>query len=190
MSLPNGVVRRVYLVRHGECYDNRAGLIARDNSRITPTGVDQAIALGRMFQPGAFSSVTVSPALRAVETANHIFHDSTVAGCLDEVRLGKWHGRPAGSFDEAKWIDDGDVITAEVETPGIVATRMMEHIRYVAGLGDAVIVSHRAPLTLGALWLLNWPFKCFLNMNMPVGSVSAIETDGESWKLVAWGLKP
>jgi broad specificity phosphatase PhoE len=64
---------RVYLVRHGETLENRAGVVqGHDQGTLSPLGEDQAIRLSLRFLRESFDAIYSSDLRRAADTAEMI----------------------------------------------------------------------------------------------------------------------
>jgi len=176
-------VRTVYLVRHAECEDNAAGLIARDDSPLTEAGMVRAADIKETFSRGHGAQVACSPLLRARQTL-----DGDVDMRLREIDT-PLKGRPVAELDADEWIAHPDCVQAE--DAGAVADRGADAI----SSADEVVVSHRAVLVLGALRLMGVPLRRFADVDMPPGHVLSLHLyerdDQERWELggSAW-LKP
>jgi len=98
-------MREVYLVRHGHCV-NSGTLLGQADAGLSPEGIAQAQALGRLFASLPVDRIVTSDLRRAVETAKWIAHftgsapqhlnSSLEAVELDprlrEISYGQWDG--------------------------------------------------------------------------------------------------
>ena len=66
--------RRVFLLRHGETHANEQGLVqgSRINAKLNHLGQNQALGLGKFFEPYKIGVLCTSALERARETASHI----------------------------------------------------------------------------------------------------------------------
>ena len=185
------VVRRLYFVRHGECYDNRAGLIARPDSELTWEGEKQGQRLGEHFDGCGGINLSRSLVRRVASTSFYIasrtdYTSHRLPG-LAEVDFGKFSGRPVDEFDLSQWYDHG---YAGVETPEDVTERSIPAIRDAFEAGDSILVTHAAVIGLSVCYLLGWDLRCFQRMSIPLGSITTLEFDGAVWRLTGLGLQP
>ena len=89
---------KIYLVRHGETIENRAGIIqGHDQGTLSPEGEDQAIQLALRFIREYFDAIYTSDLRRAVETAEMIaaYQPGTPVYKTVELRERRW-GRHEG----------------------------------------------------------------------------------------------
>lgn len=91
-------MQRLYLARHGETEANRLKIIQGQNKRQTstpgtygdhlnPTGINQAIRLGKALADINFQSIYTSPAIRALDTERIVTFNNTYY--WDEIFVGQ-----------------------------------------------------------------------------------------------------
>jgi broad specificity phosphatase PhoE len=114
----------VWLVRHGDCYDDITG----EDPALSPRGREQAERLAERLRQVRVDAVYASPMRRARETAGAITEDVRIDDRLVEVHTD---------------LDDGHVHPAEL--PEDVLARMREAVADVVAAhpgGRVVIVGH------------------------------------------------
>ena len=93
------IMKYVVLIRHGESYTNRNGILSSELNkyRLTEEGLEQARFTGEQLKGLKFNGIISSPVLRAVETANIInqflnLHITTDNRAL-ESDFGEYNGK-------------------------------------------------------------------------------------------------
>ena len=151
---------RIFLARHGETEWSAAGRhTGRTDLPLTPTGEDQARALGRRLSSHVFVSVLTSPARRARQTCDRAGYAgrAVVVDDLREWDYGDYEGRTTADIQQEAhawdlWHDGAP----GGEGPEQVATRAERVIgEAVAGRdGDVLVFGHgHMSRMLGARWV-------------------------------------
>lgn len=105
---------RIFFARHGQSQANILHEISNRGLKhpLTPTGREQAAALGAALRPRSIARVYSSPVLRALETsvivAHHLGIDYEVSDALREYDMGHLEGRA----DEEAWQQWRDLFDA------------------------------------------------------------------------------
>lgn len=144
----------VYLVRHGRTALNAAGVLrGRLDPPLDHVGLQEAAALGRVFQQVTVAVVFSSPLIRARQTAAAIADatdaEVTLVEDLADRDYGDWTGRTLddleaahGSVDDAPGVEPLRPFTERVTTTliGLVSG---------AGTDPVVVVAHDAVIRTG-----------------------------------------
>ncbi len=94
---------KIYLSRHGQTVWNRDNLLqGSKNSPLTQNGIDAAKALSKKLENKTFTTIYVSPLLRAKETAEIVFpHQKFVYDArIREMSFGNIEGRFKNTLSE------------------------------------------------------------------------------------------
>ncbi len=84
----------VYMIRHGETYNNAEAVFPLDNTELNEKGVLQARDAGKYIRDINFDAVYTSPILRVIETLNNMgIHEYTKDDRLMDIGTGKLTGK-------------------------------------------------------------------------------------------------
>ena len=187
--------RRVWLVRHGETEWSKSGQhTGRTDIALTPTGEQQAKALGRLLAGRRFALVLTSPMGRARTTARlaGIGDDAQVTEDLHEWDYGIYEGVTTRSVREKQpdwtiWstpIPEGET----VEQVGERARRLIARVETVAG--DVALVAHGHILRiLGAVWM-GLPPLHGRNLALHTATLSVLGYERETRVIEVWNQAP
>jgi probable phosphoglycerate mutase len=137
-------MKYVVLIRHGESYTNRNGILSRELNkyRLTEEGIDQARFTGEQLNGLKFNGIISSPVLRAVETA-HIINQYLN---LDIVTDDRAIESDFGEYNGKRIVDIPDKSRNELgmESFQSQADRMLNLIKSYDGF--YIVVSHSFPI--------------------------------------------
>ncbi len=188
---------RLYLVRHGESFANKEGIIQGHGDYIlTELGCNQARKIAKRLKDEMFDFIYSSDLKRAKDTAEEIakFHPSKVMfnEKLRERSMGIWEG--------LFWSDVGfnSLVEADVfEKKPPNGESRSEHAKRLQNFMDlkekefkgkkVLIVSHAGTIKLIIKNLLNLDFSDALLINIPNSSLSIIDFSDDEPDLVLKG---
>ncbi|HEX7125203.1 MAG TPA: histidine phosphatase family protein [Thermodesulfobacteriota bacterium] len=149
----------IWLVRHGETAWSRSGRhTGRTDVPLTPSGEEQALAIGRRLAGRPFALVLTSPLARARETCRLAGY-GTAAVVTDDLRewdYGRYEGRRTDEIRQevpgwSIWTD-GVPGGETVDEVGDRARRVID--RALAAGGDVALFAHGHVLrVLAAVWI-------------------------------------
>lgn len=187
----------VFLVRHATHSQVDRVLVGRTaDVRLSPAGCRQAEELAAWFAGKAVAVVQSSPRERARDTAEPIAAALGLAveivPALDEIDFGAWTGC---AFDalaaDPRWqawnSARGEARAPGGETMAEAQQRVVGHIERLRERlnGDgAVLVSHCDVIRAALLHFLRLPVDAYGQLDVPPASVSTIELDGASARVV------
>lgn len=95
---------KIYMTRHGETIWNKEGRMqGRQNSELSPLGIQQATSLGQRFEKIKINRIITSSAGRALQTTRlineHLKLPVIERDDLQEMFLGKWEGVPRETIE-------------------------------------------------------------------------------------------
>lgn len=134
----------VLLIRHGESYTNRTGILSSELNkyRLTDTGVDQATFTGEQLKGLKFDGIVSSPVLRAVQTANiisqYVNSDVKIDYRAIESDFGEYNGKRIEEIPDKKREELG------MESFESQEKRMIDLINSYKG--NYIVVSHAFPI--------------------------------------------
>lgn len=182
----------LYLVRHGETEWSRSGRhTSRTDLDLTPTGVEQARALGDKLRPAEFGLVLSSPRLRARRTAELAgFAAPDVTDDLAEWDYGDYEGLTSQQIRAEHhpgwrlWFNG----VPGGETHDQVRERLSRVVRRVrdSGVEKAICFGHGHASRVLALSWLDFPIIFGQAFPLETGSVSILGREKESWAVLTW----
>ncbi len=156
-------MKYVVLVRHGESYTNRNGILSSELNRyrLTEEGLEQARFTGEQLKGLKFDGIISSPVLRAVETANIINQYLNLEIKTDERAIES----DFGEYNGKRIVDIPDKSRDELgmESFDSQQTRMMGLINSFDG--NYIVVSH------------SFPIKCTLSYFLELGEEESFGID-------------
>jgi broad specificity phosphatase PhoE len=189
---------KFYLIRHAERSGDPTQLVARASGvHLTAAGRAAAERLARHLAREPIGHVISSPLERTRETAEPLARQKSVSvefsDAIGEVDGGAWAGRTFSDLDagEERWRQFNQFRSA-TRIPGGEA--MVEvQARFVGEmlrLRDAyphdgiALVSHADPIKIALACFLGAPLDFFHRIEISLGSVSVVELDGWSAKIL------
>lgn len=195
-------MKRLYLIRHGQCGRQRHRCIGSTELRLCEEGVQQGERL-RLWAGGcALSAVYTSPLIRCKETACILSGGRFPIYVMDELRemdCGAWEGL---SFHEirVRW---PEVYALRGEHPGCVpppggesllqAGGRLEHCaRRIAAeaRGNCALVAHGGVIRGWLVRLLHMDPDQVLSIPQPWGGVTELGWDGGEFIPISVGVLP
>lgn len=170
-------MKRLTLVRHGETYQNRQGIVQGldpTGGRLTELGMRQARLVGEALAQEPFDVAYVSTLERAVLTLAQILmaRDGerttpiVFADALREINLSSLHGRPHAEWkaaiqgDPMTWKPDGGESWEDVRARvtrywnEVIVPAEHEHVLIVAhGGANRGLIASLLGITIGQTWL-------------------------------------
>ena len=182
---------RLWLVRHGETEWSKSGQhTGRTDIPLTPTGEQQAQALGRFLAGRQFALVLTSPLARARETCRLAGFGAVaqVSDDLLEWDYGIYEGRTTAAVrvEQPGWsIWTTTVVKGEsVEEVGARARRIIARAEAVAG--EVALFAHAHVLRiLGACWMGLPPIHG-RNLTLATASISVLGYERENRVVQVW----
>ena len=114
----------LYLVRHGETYDNERQIMqGQTPGELNPTGIRQAEALGRQLADVHFDAIVASDLWRSIQTARIVAEphqlEVVTTPLLRERDWGSFTGRFIPDLQDIKpWPDDIETLQAMKDRAG------------------------------------------------------------------------
>ena len=188
------MLKELWLIRHGETEWSLSGAhTGRTDIPLTPTGREQAAALGRYFAGRKFAMVLASPLQRALETCRLAGYGdvAVVDPNLCEWNYGNYEGRTTAEIsrerpDWSLWRDG----VPNGETVEQVAARADAVLARVQSSGDIALFAHGHILRiLTARWLGLEPSAGRL-FAMGTASISTLGYERETRVITRWNLSP
>ncbi|WP_337859981.1 2,3-diphosphoglycerate-dependent phosphoglycerate mutase [Ferroplasma sp.] len=171
------------LIRHGESYTNRNGILSTELNkyRLTEEGIEQARFTGEQLKGLKFDGIVSSPVLRAVETA-HIINQYLN---LDIVTDNRAIESDFGEYNGKRIVDIPDKSRNELgmESFQSQADRMISLINSYDG--NYIVVSHSFPIRCVLAHYLGMDEEESFGIDIRHASMSTI--DLTSQKLLAIG---
>jgi probable phosphoglycerate mutase len=156
-------MKYVVLIRHGESYTNRNGILSSELNRyrLTEEGVEQARFTGEQLGGLKFSGIISSPVLRAVETANIINQYLNLEIKTDERAIES----DFGEYNGKRIVDIPDKSRDELGMESFESQqgRMIDLINSFSG--NYIVVSH------------SFPIKCALSHFLDLGEQESFGID-------------
>jgi broad specificity phosphatase PhoE len=143
------VIRRLFLVRHGETIGNASRIVQRPDSPLSPRGLAQAARLARRLAREGLRRIVSSDLVRAVATAEHLQRATgaplSLEPLLQERNFGDLRGVPYAELGPDMF--SPDYAPANGETwPAFHARvdRAWARVQELAGAtdGDLAVVTH------------------------------------------------
>jgi len=156
-------MKYVILIRHGESYTNRNGILSSELNRyrLTEEGIEQARFTGEQLNGLKFDGIISSPILRAVETANIINQYLNLEIKTDnraiESDFGEYNGKRIVDIPD-KSRDELGMESFESQT-----SRMIDLINSYNG--NYIVVSH------------SFPIRCVLANYLKLGEIESFGMD-------------
>jgi alpha-ribazole phosphatase len=196
----------LYLIRHAESEANTKPHIVSGRSNNTPLtelGVNQAITAGRhLLQKGIIPSrVYSSPAVRTIQTAEHVLNEMGVAikpikvEALQELHQGDNVGRIRSDVYTDEVIDEIKRLGKDFKVPNgesmnEVGSRMFEWINSLSTVGEkntevqkVFVFTHGVAIKCLASTLCNWSHEKTYKTITDNTSVSLFTLNDGKWKL-------
>lgn len=181
----------LYLVRHGQTEWSRSGQhTSHTDLDLTPTGVEQAQALGSRLDPSEFGLVLSSPRLRARKTAHLAGFDPEITDDLAEWDYGDYEGLTSQQIRTNHhpgwrlWFNGAP----GGETHDEVRERLTRVVRRVreSGVDKAICFGHGHASRVLALCWLDFPLIFGQAFPVEVASISILGREKESWAVLRW----
>jgi broad specificity phosphatase PhoE len=176
---------RLTLVRHAPSAATRRSAFPLDEP-LDERGLAEARALASGV--GRADAAWPSPALRALQTAEALGLDATVAPELDECDFGAWRGRTLGELDDedpvavAAWIEDPGAAPHGGETLLALLDRVQEWLDRRAGEGGRVVaVTHAGPIRAALVCALDAPPDAFWRLDIAPLSRTVLHAHDGRW---------
>jgi len=200
---------KLILVRHGETYWNKEGLVQGGDSDIelNDTGLEQARKLAAFLESESITAILSSPLQRAIATAEVIASHHQLPVEIDqglrELKVGDLEGisvsnlRTTFSRFLLQWWQDGEAMKlpngeslVELQQRAWKAVELLlerhktspEHNKDTT----AVVVSHYFVTLAIILKALNLPLDCFTKFKLDLGGVSILEFRDYGARLVTF----
>jgi len=200
---------KLILVRHGETYWNKEGLVQGGDSDIelNDTGLEQARKLAAFLENEPITAILSSPLQRAIATAEVIASHHQLPVEIDqglrELKVGDLEGisvsnlRTTFSRFLLQWWQDGEAMKlpngeslVELQQRAWKAVELLlerhktspEHNKDTT----AVVVSHYFVTLAIILKALNLPLDCFTKFKLDLGGVSILEFRDYGARLVTF----
>jgi probable phosphoglycerate mutase len=190
----------IYLVRHGHNEFVQQGKLPGwlPEIHLDAVGKEQAVRLGRALQTRKLKAIYSSPLERALETASEIASacglEVIVSEALGEVRIGSWEGLSLKAARRRKLWPTILVMPSLVRFPGgesfveaqarIVAEVEKLRIHHAGRAAAFACVYHADPIKLTIAHYLGLPLDQFQRLTIDPGSVSVLQVDGSSARLL------
>ncbi len=168
-------MRFVMLIRHGESYTNKGGILSNELNkyRLTDDGVEQAKFAGEQLTGLKFTGIISSPVLRAMQTAEIInqYINKTV---ITEQRAIE---SDFGTYNGRKISDIPDMSREELGMESFLSQqeRMIELMS--AYHGNYIIVSHAFPIKCVLSYFLDLSEIESFGIDIRYASMSVIDTE-------------
>jgi probable phosphoglycerate mutase len=176
-------MKYVVLIRHGESYTNRNGILSNELNkyRLTEEGIEQARFTGEQLKGLKFDGIISSPVLRAVETANIINQYLNLEIKTDsraiESDFGEYNGKRIVDIPE-KTRDELGMESFESQRD-----RMIDLINSCNG--SYLVVSHSFPIRCILSYFLELGEEESFGMDIRHASMSIINT--KTGKIISIG---
>ncbi|WP_236692429.1 2,3-diphosphoglycerate-dependent phosphoglycerate mutase, partial [Acidiplasma aeolicum] len=161
------------LIRHGESYTNRTGILSRDLNKygLTETGEEMARFTGEQLKNLKFTGIISSPVLRAVQTskilASYVNLDITVDNRAIESDFGVYDGKRIIEIPNKKREELGmESFQSQME-------RMIDLINSYDG--RYIIVSHAFPIRCAICYYLDLNEEESFGIDIRYASMSFID---------------
>lgn len=172
----------LFLVRHGETLDNRAGrLLGRSDPPLTAKGRVQARAVATALRDEPPSIVLTSPLTRAVHTASLIAHACGAELIIDErlieIDYGDWERRPLHEVptDAAAVSKDPAATFPRGESLVDVGRRVVPLCEELLELRRPVVaVTHVSPVKAAVAWALGVGDEVAWRMHLSLASITRV----------------
>ena len=134
----------LYLVRHGETYDNERQIMqGQTPGELNPTGIRQAETLGRQLADVHFDAIVASDLWRSIQTARIVAEphgmEVVTTPLLRERDWGSFTGRFIPDLQDIKpWPDDIETLQAMKDRAG----RFLDFIRQTYPNQTVLAVGH------------------------------------------------
>ncbi len=164
----------VLLIRHGESYTNRTGILSSELNkyRLTDTGVDQVTFTGEQLRGLKFDGIISSPILRAVQTANIISQYLVLEVKVDsraiESNFGEYNGKRIEEIPDKKREELG------MESFESQKNRMIDLINSYDG--NYIVVSHAFPIRCALSYYLNLNEEESFGIDIRYASMSLVNS--------------
>ncbi len=177
------IMKYVVLIRHGESYTNRNGILSSELNkyRLTEEGLEQARFTGEQLKGLKFNGIISSPVLRAVETANIINQFLNLQITTDnravESDFGEYNGKRIVDIPDKSRNELG------MESFESQQNRMIDLINSYEG--SYLVVSHSFPIRCALAHYLDLNEEESFGMDIRHASMSVI--DVENGKIMSIG---
>jgi len=195
-----GVLKRVYLVRHGEVAWNRENsYVGRTDLPLNETGIRQAEKLAEYFADKGITRFYCSPLRRAVQTAEIVASKvgSTVVkiGALQEINYGAWEGLSEEQIKSRypdvfpAWrTDPAEVCIPEGETFNEVLERALPAFNDILARandeGDTVVVAHKSVNRALICAVLGISVNRYRSLGQDNACINTVQVKGDNWLVV------
>jgi broad specificity phosphatase PhoE len=193
------IVKKIYLIRHGETNANREGVFrGRYDIPLSGNGLEQARALAGYFEEIQVDRVFCSPLQRAAMTAEIAFNgiDVELDELINNLDVGEWTGILKADLQKKdpeswnKWIaEPEDLRFPGGESLNDVSERTKFFLKKLQGekFETAAVVSHRSVLKCLIAAALGLERRYFWRFHLENASVSLLlhdETRGYTLSLL------
>lgn len=195
---------RIFLLRHAHSVANDAGILAGQLPGISLSAKGREQSLGLVERIGAvnFASVRVSPMQRCQETIDPWLQSKFGSGIDDyllddqiiEMDYGKWSGKKLSKLSKEKlWKEiqknpskvtfpDGEKFTSMQKR----AIRSLDTVSQEKKSSNHLLVSHGDVIKAMIAHLLKMKLDNFQSLIVDPASITVIDFDGESARLIAY----
>ena len=182
---------RLVAARHGDTAWSLAGRhTGRSDVALEPSGIEQAMRLGKRLAGHPFSAVLVRPAKRAIETCAAAGFGARAEVCEDlwEWDYGRYEGLTTMEIraERPGWSIWRDGVPGGESIDGVAerADRVVARVR--ATLGDVLVVAHAHLLrVLAARWVA-MPASAGAHLVLQPATLSVLGWEREAPAILSW----
>ncbi len=178
------------MIRHGESEDNIQKIFSRDDTSLTPKGIEQIKGTKELLEKFNYSKVYYSPLKRTVESLYHLGLEGIMEPRIREINFGIFTGKTFEEItelypDESKsWVDDSqNYVISEGESLLNVYNRVEEFLEEASKKDENILlVCHDCVIRLALSWIFDNP-DYFFRFKIDNGSINIISVD-EGYKYI------
>lgn len=180
----------IIMIRHGESEDNIKKIFSRDDTSLTPKGIEQIKGTKELLKNFNYSKVYYSPLRRTVESLYYLGLEGIMEPRIKEINFGIFTGKTFEEIsrdypDESKsWVDDSkNYKIPEGESLLDVYNRLEEFLEEVSKKDENVLlICHDCIIRLALCWIFDNP-DYFFKFKIDNGSINIISVD-EGFKYI------
>lgn len=176
----------IIMVRHGESEDNIKRIYSRDDTRLTPRGIEQIKNTKKGIKDLNFSKVYYSPLARTKETLDYLELEGRAESRIKEVDFGIFKGMDYKTIlknypkETKMWTDDyRGYLIPQGESLDIVYKRLKSFLEELVRSGeDVLLLTHEGIIRLVCCWVfdnIDYVFK-FKADNGSINIVSIVDS--------------